>query len=176
MDTIISYLELLTDPRKEAIIKYHNKNLCLINKARGSSHNHQVWEGGYSDHIAECLKIAHNIFQSLQVIRPLQFSLDSAVIVLYFHDIEKMYKYASGVVIDKDKYYNLTLPAQGISFNDEETNALTYIHGEGAYYSSERRTMNSLAAFCHVVDTISSRIWFDHGILDHFVRTSSLIH
>ena len=163
MGRIISYLDLLNDARKEAIIKYHNKNLDLINKARGSSHNHQVWEGGYGDHIEECLKIAHNLFHSLQAIRPLPFSLDSSIIVLYFHDIEKMYKYTSGVLIDKDKYYNVTLPAHGIFFTEEERNALTYIHGEGADYSSEMRMMNSLAAFCHVVDTISSRIWFDSG-------------
>jgi hypothetical protein len=163
MNTILSYLELLNDVRKETLINYHNKNLNLMKKASGSSHNHHLWEGGYEDHIEECLKIAHNLFHSLQQIRSLPFPLDSAVIVLYFHDIEKQYKYSLGEVIDKDKYYNETLPASGITFTAEEMNALTYIHGEGTNYSSKARIMNSLAAFCHAVDTISSRIWFDQG-------------
>jgi hypothetical protein len=35
MDTIISYLNLPKDKRKEAIINYHNKNLPLIKKTLG---------------------------------------------------------------------------------------------------------------------------------------------
>ena len=119
MDAIISYLNLLKDKRKEAIINYHNKNLPLIKKALGSSNNHHVWKGGYKDHIKECLKISHNLFSSLQQIRPLPFSLDSAIIVLYFHDIEKMYKYTSGKIIDKEKYYNDALFKSGINFTQK---------------------------------------------------------
>ena len=53
MRKIIDYLKDLNDERKDAIIQYHLKNLHLIKKAKGSSNNHQAWQGGYEDHIEE---------------------------------------------------------------------------------------------------------------------------
>lgn len=82
---------------------------------------------------------------------------------MYFHDIEKIWKYTEGKVIDKEKWYDEILPSRGIVFTNEERQALKYIHGEGADYSSQKRVMSPLATFCHIVDTASARIWYDQG-------------
>ena len=107
--------------------------------------------------------IANNLFSSLQKIRPLPFLIDSAMIVLYFHDIEKMYKYGANKDINKLEYFEKILLQSGICFTKTEKNALHYVHGECLDYTSKKRTMNELAAFCHTVDTISARIWYAHG-------------
>ena len=163
MNKIVDYLEDLGDSRKDCLLVYHEENQHLMKKAKGSAYNHQSWNGGYEDHVLECLKIAHKLFFSLQEIRPLPFTIDSCIIVLYFHDIEKMYQYGANKVLNKKDYFEKELPKKGISFSEQEQNALFYIHGEGSHYSNKQRVMNELAAFCHVVDTISARIWFDCG-------------
>ncbi len=43
-----------------------------------------------------------------------------------------------------------------------QMNALTYIEGEYKDYSSERRVMNELSAFCHMIDTWSARGWYNY--------------
>jgi hypothetical protein len=157
---LIEYLKTLDDPRKEAIISFHNDHLSLMLEAQGSNFNHQAWKGGYLHHIEECFNIANAMYDALSKIRPLPFRLSEAFIVLYFHDIEKIWKYTTKEVIDKNHYYQATLPEKyNITFSDTELNALKYIHGENQDYTNKKRVMNELAAFCHVVDTISARIW-----------------
>ena len=66
--------------------------------------------------------------------------------------------------IDKDRYYKVDLPEKyNINFSKQEQNALKYIHGENKDYPPNERIMNELAAFCHSVDTISARIWYNEG-------------
>ena len=43
----------------------------------------------------------------------------------------------------------------------EQWDALKYVEGEMGDYSARRRVMNPLAAFCHLCDVASARIWFD---------------
>lgn len=158
---IIDIITNLKDTRSRAILDFHFEYENLILKSKGSSHNHQNWDGGYIDHIFEIFQIAENMFTSLSKIRDLPFLLDSALIVLYFHDIEKIWKYSTGEIIDKEEWYNTTLPSRGIKFSADELNALKYIHGEMDYSSKERK-MNRLAAFCHAVDCLSARLWYDY--------------
>lgn len=153
----------MTDHRKEALFNYHKENLHLMKKAKGSSCKHQAWEGGYLDHVFECLNIAYTMYEALSKIRFLPFTIDSAFLVLYFHDIEKMYKYGVGKDIDKAQYHNNVLKKRGIAFSKEEQNALKYVHGELDDYSQTKRVMNELAGFCHAVDTISARVWHQDG-------------
>jgi hypothetical protein len=150
----------INDPRTKAILFFHDQHKEIMSRARGSSKNHQWWIGGYRDHIYETLIIARLLYKTMNDFRPLPFLLDSALIVLYFHDIEKITKYTTGAEFDKDHFYKEGIKKYQISFTDEELNALTYIHGENQHYSNQKRTMNELAAFCHCVDTISARIWF----------------
>lgn len=151
----------LKDARVPEILKFHDEYLDLIMNSKGSSANHQNWQGGYADHVTQCFLIADNIFPTLSKVGQLDFELSSAKIVLFFHDIEKIWKYTQNITIDKEEWYDKVLPSRGIVFTSEERHALKYIHGEGDDYSSEKRVMSPLAAFCHIVDTASARIFYD---------------
>ncbi len=153
----------LQDPRREKILDFYKEHKGLIEQAKGSSVKHQAWPGGYCDHLAECFRIAESSFHTLSQIRPLPFTLASAVIVLFFHDVEKIWKYTIGLPsdFDKDRFYDLTLSEKyGIRFSAEERNALHYVHGESeAEYSPTERKAGPLAAFCHTADITSARVW-----------------
>jgi len=164
MKTLLEIIQSIHDSRTEKILNFHQQHFTLIYKAKGSSYNHHAWEGGYADHIAEVLSIAFIMYNSLKSYRQLDFSLESSLIVLYFHDVEKIWKYTIQEIIDKPTFYRETLKADyQIAFTPTELNALEFIHGEGNAYSNNQRIMSPLAAFCHAVDTISARIWFDQG-------------
>jgi hypothetical protein len=48
--------------------------------------------------------------------------------------------------------------------SEEERNALHYVHGESDKdYDPHVRKAGRLAAFCHVADHLSARLWFDEG-------------
>lgn len=153
----------LNDLRITEVLKFHDEYLDLIMNSKGSSANHQNWQGGYADHIAHCFIICENLYKSFITLGQIDFELSSAKIVLYFHDIEKIWKYTQNITIDKEEWYDKVLPSRGIVFTSEERHALKYIHGEGDDYSSEKRVMSPLAAFCHIVDTASARIFHDQG-------------
>jgi len=161
--TIYTYLTELLDPRRDAILDFHQEFKDKIYTAKGSSYNHQAWPGGYADHIADAFRICEVLCSQLPKIRPINVNYDSALIVIYFHDIEKMWKYTDGTLIDKEKWYNEYLPSRGITFTEEELNALRYTHGEVDDYRKDARVMNQLAAICHAADNVSARLWFDDG-------------
>lgn len=83
----------MTDPRRDALLAIYDTHSDLFHYAKGSGHNHQAWRGGYVDHIAECLRINTVTWAALNNFRPLGFTEDSAAIVLFFHDIEKPFRY-----------------------------------------------------------------------------------
>jgi hypothetical protein len=163
--TLEDYLQQLPGVRGEAIRQFHQENLELINKAHGSTRNHQAWEGGYRGHLTELCTMADKLYQALTEIRPLPFTLESALIVLYFHDIEKMWKYTCGLPeqFNKDEFYRDALSKKfNIRLTNEELTALDHIHGENEAYSNTKRTMNELGAFCHSCDTMSARMWYNY--------------
>ena len=142
------------DSRYKSLLDFEHDHWHLIITSTGSSHNHQVWEGGYYDHLLQCFELATNLYNSMY--KNLKLNLDSIFIVLFFHDIEKLWREIHG--FDKFNFYTRTLPeVYKIKFTNEELNALQYIHGEGNDYSKDKRVMNELAAFCHVCDTLSAR-------------------
>lgn len=141
----------------EGVGWFHMEHLELINASRGSNCKHQAWEGGYRDHLEQCMEIAEKICDFCP-----EISLQSVFIVIYFHDIEKIWKYTIGLPenFDKNYWYNCILPDKyNINFTAEELNALKYIHGEGNDYSKVR-IMNELAAVCHSADVISARVFY----------------
>jgi hypothetical protein len=172
---------VITEFTQPGIVDFHKDHLPLMKKAMGSSNNHQAWPGGYLDHITQCFAIASKLYAALCKLEPLPFSLASAEKVLYFHDIEKIWKYSGemiGEFAPRPQYPSLPdrIPAgfekwewfgnllhvyYDIQFSLEEINALQYIHGEGNDYSGQSRSMGPLAAFCHSVDVISARIFFN---------------
>jgi len=165
--SVLEFLEGLGDRRRDSVLQFHQDYRSAIAMARGSQSKHQAWPGGYLDHLGEIFRIAASLYHSLSQHRSLPFALDAAIVVLYFHDVEKIWKYSTGLPdrFDKKTYLFETLHEQyNIQFSPAETNALTYIHGEPeAEYNPETRIMGPLAAFCHAADTLSARLWFDEG-------------
>jgi hypothetical protein len=164
---VLDFLQEIEDPRREAILQFHEDHKSEIEISLGSKSKHQAWPGGYLDHLAEIFRIAESMYKGLSRQRVIPFCLSSAIVVLYFHDIEKIWKYTTGIpnCFDKYKYLFETLAEEyQIKFSSEEVNALKYIHGESeADYNPDTRVMGPLAAFCHCADTLSARLWFDEG-------------
>ena len=166
-------INLLNESQREIAIKIWDKYKKEFEILPGSISKHQAWPGGYKNHIEEVMNIAILLYGTLSKERKLSFSLTSALFILFLHDLDKLERYTS----DGDNgfkrertYENLidTLKEMlSIDFEyiltDEEYNALKYIHGEGNDYSLDKKIMGPLAAFVHCCDTISARIWHDHG-------------
>lgn len=94
----------MEDPRKEVLLRIYYRFHDLFHYAKGSSHNHQAWEGGFADHIAESIRINNATYPALESIRPLPFSKDSAAICLFLHDIEKPFRYGPEGHLDCQVY------------------------------------------------------------------------
>ncbi len=148
----------------------------LFRQARGSRKNHQAWIGGYLDHIIEVMNIAVLLYPVMNRTRELSFSLSDALLVLFLHDLEKPWKYEandSGDVRltrslrDKESQHEFRLRKlreYGIKLTSEQSNALEHVEGRDGDYSGLTRVMGPLAAFCHLCDITSSRIWFDNPL------------
>jgi len=142
-------------------------------KAWGSSFNHQAWPSGYLDHVAAVLQIAIELWPVMMGLGPLLFDLDDALLPLFLHDLEKPWKAVPGeprpdFVSWKDKaerhaFRMARIRGYGIVLSAEQENAIKYVEGEGDNYSGRARTMNDLAAFCHMCDVASARIWHSVG-------------
>lgn len=170
---LLSYLKKCEElPDYDGIIKFHYDYEDFIKTAKGSKKKHQAWQGGYVDHLVECMMIGDMMYERFEWVRPLAFDFANVVKVLYFHDVEKIFKYGPYYLDDldefesatfekKDWFYKEGLPERyNVVFTDEELNALTYIHGEKEY--GDEKQMLPLGAFCHACDCLSARMWFDH--------------
>jgi len=157
--TVREFLLELSDPRQEKLFSLYQQYEELMLQAKGSKSKHQAWPGGYLDHIAETFRLSEMLYETLSHHYDLSFSLDSALIVLFFHDWEKFFKSS-----DKYGFLKHTLPEKfGIALSSEEWNALCYVHGEGGDYDPYVRVMNELAGFVHSVDTLSARTFHQAG-------------
>ncbi len=179
--TLKDMLGEIKDERKDIFIKIYDDFADIFHTAKGSSVKHHAWKGGYADHLAECLRINRAIYQALSDIRELDFNMDSADIALFFHDIEKPFKYGpkddpkckkwqDKLGTDSKAWHkaqwqiiNSLKDEYGFYLTDEEVNAIKYTHGEGDDYKPDVRVANSLAAHIHHCDNISARIWYNDG-------------
>lgn len=139
-------------------------NLSNFMTAKGSGHNHQAWEGGYLDHVRETMNIAVRLYYSMDNERQFPFPLSDALLVIFLHDIEKPYKesFALDTKDKKREFRDYFIRENRITLTEEQANALKYIEGEHDYSNTERK-MGPLAAFCHMCDVLSARVWFDKG-------------
>lgn len=172
----------IDDPRKDILLQIYDDNRNLFHYAHGSSHNHQAWDGGYADHIADTLRINTSTYNAMEKdIRNLPFSHASAAIALFFHDIEKPFRYAPDDHKEANRYRNMVdknnpdwevlkyiilkdmKEKYGFTFSEEEENALKYTHGEGNDHQKNKRVAGPLAAHVHHCDNASARIWHDKG-------------
>ena len=138
-------------------------DLDYVKVAKGSNHNHQAWVGGYLDHVLETMNIALWLYTTSP--RRLPFKLSDAILVMFLHDFEKPYKGSTASLNTKEERRNfrdVLIFAMGIELTEEQKNAILYVEGEHDYSNTERR-MNELAAFCHMCDIASARLWPNLG-------------
>jgi hypothetical protein len=166
-------LRYVEEPAAEACRRIYNDNLELFRKTRGSTHNHQTWDGGYVDHITDGMNYARHLYALDAALgRPLNFTLSDALLIFFLHDLEKPWRIAvseSGEAFNRPgldtkaafkAFREDKLREYGLELTPAQLNGLTYVEGELGDYSSERRVMNELAAFCHKVDVWSARQCF----------------
>lgn len=152
-----------------------NEHRRLFETARGSTHNHQTWDGGYIDHITDGMNYAYYLYDfDAHFGRPLPFSKSDALLIFFLHDLEKPWRIEvleDGTVRNRQgldskeafkTFREQRLLEYGLQLTPEQHNGLTYVEGEISDYSSKRRVMNELAAFCHKVDVWSARGWYDY--------------
>lgn len=172
--SIDQMVAMIVPPFRDACRRILEEHEELFRRVQGSTHNHQAWPGGYYDHVQDAMNIACILYESLNANRPLPFSLSDALLVVFLHDIEKPWKYENapdgGIqeipeLRDKDAQHafrDRKLAEYDITLNPDQQNAMKFVEGEYKEYSNRRRVSGPLAAFCHLCDVTSARIWFDH--------------
>ena len=168
-------LQTIAPQNREQAVKFWNDLQMHVPKAWGSTKSHHAWDSGYADHIQEVMNLAIMLYERMGSERPLTFSLQSALLVLFLHDCEKPFKGATDDELQSfpwiqsrptksDKAFQKQLIEHyGFVISEDEWNALKYVEGEpDAEYIEGERLQGPLAAFCHVCDTISARIWYDY--------------
>jgi len=169
-------IDMISEPNRSICARILIDNKQLFQKVQGASHNHQAWPGGYFDHVQEVMNIAVVLYQQMNALRPLPFTLSDALLVMFLHDIEKPWKYeigADGKMKYKDsmktktefrEFRNKKLAEYGIALTAEQENGMKYVEGEHNDYTNLRRVMGELAAFCHLCDVTSARIWHNYPL------------
>lgn len=170
-DYLLNLIDTLEDQNQRQLKKLYQDIIEEMPNAMWSSNNKHQWrEWWYYDHIADILKFGKILYDNLNAYRKLPFSFDDIAVVILIHDIEKPYKYTW----DKEKYKELLmlndhsirdniLETYNITLSATQQNGADYIHGEWHEYSKTERIMWPLAAFCHSIDVISARIYFNNG-------------
>lgn len=170
---IDALLALIDEPHRASAQRLLQDHRPLFERARGSTYNHQTWDGGYIDHVTDGMNYARHLYTMTAGLgRPLPFSLSDALLIFFLHDLEKPWRIlvqASGQAINKPgldtkaafkAFREAKLAEYGFVLTPAQKNGLTYVEGEGPDYKSTERVMNELAAFCHMVDVWSARIAF----------------
>ncbi len=171
---MIVMLDKLPEPNRTACMRLYDENRQRLLEARGSTHNHQAWDGGYFDHVQEVMNYA-TLFYRMETStgRPLPFTLEDAWLALFLHDIEKPWRFERvngewrniGTMqnkADRDAFRRKKIAEYGIILTPEVENAVRYAEGEGEDYRSDRRVSNELAGFVHVCDHFSARVRYDY--------------
>lgn len=154
------------EPNKSKILDLYTEHASKFVKSPGSLSTHQVWEGGYIDHVVDMFDIAEilwNAKMNHQIDLPFDFG--DLVLVVALHDIEKPFKYCN------DEFFTTKTMKEILSFlmsdykfelTPMHLNALKYAHGENEDYKRGERVMNELAAYLHACDVISARAHYNH--------------
>lgn len=172
--TIEQMLKMIDEPNRTACQRILADNRKLFQTVQGSTNNHQNWPGGYVDHVQEIMNIAVVLYERLNSIRPLPFSLSDLLLVVYLHDVEKPWKYElredgqlhhKAIMQNKEDHQRFRmakLAEYGVVFTPEQENGMKYAEGELSDYTNRRRVMGPLACVVHMCDVCSARLWFAH--------------
>jgi hypothetical protein len=173
MDQLTTLLDWHRQAEVRRILRDHGQ---LFRTAPGSSNNHQAWPGGYWDHVVETMNLVVALYEPLRARRNLPFTRQSALFVMFLHDLEKPWRYSlddSGELLvradlvkksERKAFRDEQLAKYGIKLSADEANALQYVEGELDGYTPGERVQGPLAAFCHACDNLSARLWFDYPL------------
>ncbi len=176
---LLDMLFMIEEPNGSICRRILDDNRKLFQTVQGSTHNHQNWPGGYYDHITEVMNYAVLLHWMNDLTGRRNVKLSHALLVLFLHDIEKPWSYELGPdgelqhtpgrrdEVSKVVFRQLKLADYGISLNEEQRNAMRYVHGELDDYSSQKRMMNELAAFCHICDIWIARGWHHYPLQEN---------
>src|SRR5688500_3541050 len=165
--TFDQLLQRVDEPYRSAFRRLLTEDGELFKSARGSSHNHQAWAGGYADHVREVMNTAVVLYDALARLRPLQFTLSDALVVLFVHDLEKPWAYEEaggtwrrreGLKENAHPFRLARLAEVGVTLPERLECAVYFVEGEGGHYSNRARAMSPLAALCHMFDVASARV------------------
>lgn len=172
--TIEEMIVMINEPNRTACFSILTDNRQLFQTVQGSTNNHQNWPGGYFDHVQEVMNLAIVLYDRLNSLRPLPFSLSDLLLIVYLHDIEKPWKYefrddgqlchkpSMQTKTDHHNFRTAKLKEYGIALTPDQENGMKYVEGEFNDYSNRYRAMNPLACATHMCDVASARIWFDY--------------
>lgn len=172
--SLTQLIHRIEEPNQACCLRLWNENKELFASARGSKSNHQAWESGYLDHLTEAMNIAVVLYDAFHSLRPLPFSESDSLLVLYLHDLEKPWKYVKDeqgnrqqnqLLQDKETqikpFVEHKIKEYSFQLTQDHWNGIYFVEGETGHYNASKRTQGPLAAFCHLCDTTSARIWFD---------------
>ncbi len=176
--SLTEIIALIEEPNRSACVRLLEDNKELFAVARGSKTKHQAWTGGYLDHVVEVSNIATVLYDRLHEQRSLPFSLSDALLVLFLHDVEKPWKHSAKTGSWKDtprldtkekikKFVDKKIQQYGFQLTDVHRNGMQYVEGENQDYHPTERMQLPLAAFAHLCDVTSARIWHDHPLQEN---------
>jgi hypothetical protein len=163
---------LLDDPLQAPITRLFAEHADRFAAAPGSRQSHQAWPGGYVGHVEEVCNIGIHLWMGLGTSgRPFPFALSDFLLVLMLHDVEKPFLYGEPTVLspraskaERAAFRRAMIDTIGLTLTDTQSNALSYVEGEGDDYRPGERVMGPLAAFCHMCDVASARLWPDYPL------------
>lgn len=167
-------LEMIPEPNRSACLRLYDEEHERFLRARGSTHNHQAWPGGYHDHVEDAMNYAILFYRAeLQTGRAMPYALEDALLAIYLHDLEKPWRFeqadgawrTTGLMktkADRAEFRWKKIAACGIILSEQVENAVRYAEGEGDDYRSDARVSNELAGFVHEMDNHSARVRHDH--------------
>lgn len=146
---IEALVDLIDEPNCRLVKEILHDHRALFERSRGSTHNHQTWDGGYIDHVTDGMNYTRHLYAMTAGLgRPLPFKLSDALLIFFLHDLEKPWRILvqqSGVAINRSGLDTKTafkafreskLTEYGLVLTPDQVNGLTYVEGEGADYKA----------------------------------------
>lgn len=178
------WLDRIDEPNQEAINCFFedSDHAERVEWAPGSRAAHHAWEGGYKEHLRQTMMIVAQNYplfvetgRSEELSELEQFTLSDALVVMFLHDIEKMFIYdfdAAGNVVslvhvtksERKEFQRAIIDQYGFELTPTMENALLHVEGvRDEYYVPGERVDQPLAALCHAADNLSARGFYDHN-------------